>query len=63
MNIRMPSQEEGTLLNISRSQPVVDMDRLVWTNNETLFEYSHIIANAALYEFTYSYDIDEEASK
>ncbi len=63
MSIRMPSQEEATLLNISRSQPVVDMDRWVWTNNEILFEYSRIIANAALYEYTYSYDIDEEASK
>jgi GntR family transcriptional regulator len=63
MNIRMPSAEEATLLNISRSQPVVDMDRWVWADNGTLFEYSHIIANAALHEYAYSYDIDEEASK
>lgn len=62
-NIRMPSQEEATLLNISRNQPVVDMDRWVWGHDETLFEYTHIIANAALHEYTYSYDIDEEASK
>jgi len=63
INIRMPSAEEAALLNISRSQPVVDMDRWVWANDETLFEYTHIIANAALHEYTYEYDIDEEASK
>ncbi len=63
MNVRMPSSEEATLLNISRSQPVVDMDRWVWAHDNTLFEYTHIIANAALHEYTYSYDIDEEASK
>jgi GntR family transcriptional regulator len=63
MNVRMPSSEEATLLNISRSQPVVDMDRWVWAHDNTLFEYTHIIANAALHEYSYSYDIDEEASK
>jgi GntR family transcriptional regulator len=63
INVRMPSAEEATLLNISRSQPVVDMDRWVWADDNTLFEYSHIVSNAALHEYTYSYDIDEEASK
>lgn len=63
ISIRMPSSEEATLLTISRSQPVVDMDRWVWADDNTLFEYSHIVANAALHEYTYSYDIDEEASK
>lgn len=63
INIRMPSAGEAALLNISRNQPVVDMDRWVWANDKTLFEYSHIIANAALHEYTYEYDIDEEASK
>ena len=29
----------------------------------TLFEYTHIVANGALHEFTYAYDLDEEASK
>ncbi len=62
INVRMPSSEEATLLNISRAQPVVDMDRWVWADDNTLFEYSHIVANAALHEYTYSYDIDEEAS-
>jgi len=27
-----------------------------------LFEYTHIVANAALHEFSYSYTLDEEAS-
>jgi|SRR5947209_2461834 len=63
ISIRMPSSEEATLLNISRTQPVVDMDRWVWADDDTLFEYTHIVANAALHEYTYSYDIDEEASK
>ena len=63
LNCRIPSAEEAGLLNISRSQPIVDMDRWVWTNDGTLFEYSRIIANASLHEYTYSYDIDEEASK
>jgi GntR family transcriptional regulator len=63
LNVRMPSADEATLLNISRNQPVVDMDRWVWSNTGLLFEYSHIIANAALHEYTYSYEIDEEASK
>lgn len=63
LNCRMPSTKEATLLNISRGQPVVDMDRWVWGDDETLFEYTHIIANAALHEFSYSYTIDEEASQ
>src|SRR6266566_4287829 len=50
LNIRMPSQEEANLLNISRTQPTVDMDRWVWSDKGTLFEYSHIVANAALHE-------------
>lgn len=63
INIRMPSAEEATLLNISRNQPVVDMDRWVWADDQTLFEYTHITANAALHEYAYEYDITEEASK
>jgi GntR family transcriptional regulator len=62
LNCRMPSAEEAPLLNISRSQPVVDLERWVWADDGTLFEYSHIIANAALHEFDYSYEISEEAS-
>jgi GntR family transcriptional regulator len=62
INVRMPTSEEASLLNISRAQPIVDMDRWVWADDETLFEYTHIVANAALHEYTYTYDINEEAS-
>lgn len=62
LNCRMPSAEEATLLNISRGQPVVDMDRWVWADDGMVFEYTHIVANGALHEFSYSYDLDEEAS-
>lgn len=63
LEIRPPTAEEAHFLNIPRSQYVIDMDRWVWADDDTLFEYSRIIANAALHEYTYSYDIDEEASK
>ncbi len=63
LNCRMPSAEEATFLNIGRGQPVADIERLVWADDDTLFEYTHLVANAALHEFTYSYEIDEEASK
>jgi len=63
LDCRMPSAEEARLLNISRGQPVIDMDRWVWGDDGTLFEYTHIVANGALHEFTYTYDLNEEASK
>jgi len=63
LNCRMPSAEEASLLNISRGQPTIDMDRWVWGDDGTLFEYTHIVANGALHEFAYAYDLDEGASK
>jgi len=63
LHCRMPSAEEAALLNISRGQPVIDLDRWVWADDNTLFEYTHIVANGALHTFTYSYEIDEEASR
>lgn len=63
LNCRMPTADEATLLHISRGQPVIDIDRWVWGDNEVLFEYTHIVANAALHEFSYSYPIEEEASQ
>jgi GntR family transcriptional regulator len=62
INVRMPTTEEANLLNISRTQPVVETDRWVWAHDNTLFEYSHIVANAALHEYSYTYNIEEEAS-
>src|SRR6266851_3034362 len=55
LNCRMPSAEEASFLNISRGQPIVDMDRWVWGDDQKLFEYTHIVANSALHEFVYSY--------
>ena len=63
LNCRMPSVEEAMLLNISRGQPVIDMDRWVWADDGTLFEYTHIVATGALHEFDYAYSIEEEASR
>ncbi len=63
LHCRMPSTEEAALLNIARGQPVIDLDRWARAEDNTLFEYSHIVANGALHEFTYSYNIEEEASK
>jgi GntR family transcriptional regulator len=68
LTCRMPSAEEATILHIGRNQPVVEMDRWIWAKRENgdeeiLFEYSHIIANASLHEFAYTYEIAEEASK
>jgi GntR family transcriptional regulator len=63
LNCRMPTAEEAARLNISRGQPVVDIDRWVWADTGILFEYTHIVANGALHEFSYSYHLDEEASK
>ena len=62
LHSRMPTASEAALLHVARNQPVIDLDRWIWTDDGTLFEYTHIIANAALHEFTYSYQIDEEAS-
>jgi GntR family transcriptional regulator, N-acetylglucosamine utilization regulator len=63
LNCRMPSAEEASFLNISRGQPIVDMDRWVWGDDGTLFEYTHMVANGALHEFAYSYPVEEEASR
>ena len=54
---RMPSAEEAKILSISRGQPVVVMDRWVWDDHETLFEYTHIVANGALHELSYCYHL------
>ena len=53
---RMPSAQEAELLNMAKNQPVVDIERWIWVDTTTLFEYTHIVANAALHEFTYTYN-------
>lgn len=64
LNCRMPNEKECFLLNISRNQPVVEMDRWIWgidkkTEKKILFEYSKIIANSSLHDFTYTYTIEK----
>lgn len=67
MKCRMPNAEEADLLNINRNQPVVDIERWVLVkgdelfllksdHGEKVFAYTHIVANAALHEFTFAYD-------
>jgi len=63
LDCRMPTAQEAIFLNIARNQPVVDMERWVWSDKNVLFEYSRIVANAALHSYTYSYEITEEASR
>jgi len=71
LKCRLPFLQEASLLQIAPTQPVVDMERWVWgvfadggdAGEEVLFEYSRIIANAALHVFPYSYEIEEEATQ
>ena len=58
LNCRMPSAEEAAVLNVARGQPVIDIDRWVWADDNTLFEYTHIVANGTLHEFDYAYSIE-----
>jgi GntR family transcriptional regulator len=63
LTCRMPTASEAKLLAIGRMQPIVAMDRRVGSEDGTLFEYTRIVANAALHEFVYTYELDEEASQ
>lgn len=54
---RLATQKERQLLRISPSAPIVALNRTVWTEEKRPVEWAHIIAVAALYTFTYEYDI------
>lgn len=54
---RLANQNERQLLQISPNAPVVAIDRTVLTDTGQPVEWAHIIAVAALYMFTYEYDI------
>lgn len=56
---RLATQNERQLLRISTSAPVVTLDRTVWTDTKRPIEWAHIITVAALYTFSYEYDIFE----
>jgi GntR family transcriptional regulator len=53
---RMPNAKEAELLAINRNQPVIEIERWIFVSDGRVFEYSVIVANAALHEFTYTYD-------
>lgn len=54
---RLASQKERQLLRISPGAPVVALNRTVWTEEKRPVEWAYIIAVAALYTFTYEYDM------
>ncbi len=56
---RLATPRERQFLHISPSAPVVALDRTVWTETKRPVEWAHIVAIAALYTFTYEYDILE----
>lgn len=56
---RLANQNERQLLRISPNAPVVALDRTVWVDTGRPVEWAHIIAIAALYTFTYDYDISK----
>ncbi len=54
---RLATPNERQLLQISPNAPVVAIDRTVLADTGQPVEWAHIIAVAALYMFTYEYDI------
>ncbi|HLI05939.1 MAG TPA: GntR family transcriptional regulator [Ktedonobacteraceae bacterium] len=56
---RLATPNERSLLQISANAPVVAIDRTVWASSGRPVELAHILAVAALYTFTYEYDIHE----
>ena len=56
---RLATPRERQLLHISPGAPVVAVDRTVWTETNRPVELAHIVAVAALYTFTYEYDMLE----
>jgi GntR family transcriptional regulator len=54
---RLATPHERQLLHISPNAPVVAIDRTVTTTTGRIVEWAHILAVAALYTFTYEYDI------
>ena len=56
---RLAAQHERQLLRISSGSPVIAFERTVWTETKRVIEWARIIAVAALYTFTYEYDISE----
>ena len=54
---RLATPQERQHLHISPNAPVVAIDRTVTAHTGRVVEWAHILAVAALYTFTYEYDI------
>lgn len=57
LTARLATVEERYHLQISPNAPVVDLYRIVLADSGRPIEWAHIVAVAALYTFTYEYDI------
>lgn len=57
---RLPQEREAELLRMNRHQPVIDLERWTWLHDDTLGNYTHVVANALLHEYTYAYDGDNQ---
>ena len=60
---RLATPDERSLLQISPNAPVVAFERTVWANNGRVIEWAYITAVAALYTFSYEYDIPARTHK
>lgn len=56
---RMPLEKEAELLNMSRNQPVFEIERWIFVLEGILLSYTKYIANAALHEYTYTYSFHD----
>ncbi len=56
---RLATPHERRFLRISPSAPIVALNRTVWTETNRTVEWARIIAVAALYAFTYEYNMLE----
>ncbi|HEU5377175.1 MAG TPA: GntR family transcriptional regulator [Ktedonobacteraceae bacterium] len=56
---RMPQEQEAELLNISRNQPVFEIERWIFVLEGILLQYAKYIANAALHEYIYTYSASD----
>ena len=57
LEARLATPRERQRLQISPNAPVVAIDRTVTAHTGRIVEWAHILAIAALYTFTYEYDI------
>ena len=59
LTARLATVNERDYLQISPNAPVVDLYRTVSADSGRLVEWAHIVAVAALYTFSYDYDIKQ----